>query len=98
MEAVLLRQPVEGISRNDDVWPGHALQDHGLDDFAGHSDAEIETIASLLCEKHETLRGTALSGEEEDSKLHDDDHQMIDDPQLLPAITKKYQTLIESSI
>jgi hypothetical protein len=62
-----------------------------LDHFAGYSDAEIETIAAVLCEKHETRRDTALGSEEEeeerDFKLNDDDHQMIDDPQLLLAIT-----------
>jgi hypothetical protein len=58
-----------------------------LDDFAGYSDAGIETIAALLCEKHEIPRDIALGGKEEDFQLDDDDHQRIDDPQLLPAIT-----------
>jgi hypothetical protein len=56
-----------------------------LADFAGCLDAE--TIAVLLYEKHETPKDTSVGGEEEDFKLEDDDHQMIDDPQLLLAIT-----------
>jgi hypothetical protein len=50
-----------------------------LDDVGANSDAEIETIAALLCEKHETPRNTGLDGEEkekekgEDFKL-DNDH------------------------
>jgi hypothetical protein len=58
-----------------------------LDGFAGCSDAEIDTIAALLCKARETPRDTVLGGEEEDFKLYDDNHQMINDPQLLPAIT-----------
>jgi hypothetical protein len=46
-----------------------------LDDFAGYSDAEMETIAALLCEKHETPKDTARGGggdeEEQDFKLDD---------------------------
>jgi hypothetical protein len=89
MEAVLLRRFVEEISRNNDVWSGRALEGHDLDDFAGYSNAEIEIIAALFCEKHKTPRDTALGGEEEDEdlKLDDDDHQMIDDPELPPAMT-----------
>jgi hypothetical protein len=84
MEAVLLRQLVEEISRNNDAWSGRALHDHNLDDFAGYSDAEFETIAVLLCENRETPRDTDLGGEEEeeDFKLDHDHHQRIDDPQL----------------
>jgi hypothetical protein len=57
MEAVLLRRPVEGISRNDDAWSGSALKDHHLDDFAGYPDAAVEIMPALLCEKHETPKG-----------------------------------------
>jgi hypothetical protein len=67
-----------------------ALQGDDLDDFAGYSDAAIETIAALLCEKHETPRDTTLGSEEEEEEENfklDDDHQTIDDPQLLPAMT-----------
>jgi hypothetical protein len=86
---LFLGRPVERISRNDNAWSGRALQDHDLDGFAGYSDAEIETITALLCAKHDAPRDTALGGEEEegDFKLDDGNHQMIDDPQLLPAIT-----------
>jgi hypothetical protein len=68
---------------------GQDVQDHVLDGFAGYSDAEIETIAALLCAKHDAPRDTDLGSEEEeeDFKLDNGDHQMIDDPQLLPAIT-----------
>jgi hypothetical protein len=88
MEAVLQRL-VEEISRNNNAWSGHTLQDHDLDDFAGYPDTEIEVIAALFCEKHETQRDIALGGEEgeEDFRLDDEDHQIINDPQLLPAIT-----------
>jgi hypothetical protein len=48
-----------------------------LNDFAGYSDAEIETVAALLCEKHETPRDTALGREEEeDFELNNANHQM----------------------
>jgi hypothetical protein len=39
-----------------------------LDDFAGYSDARIKIIAAPLCEKHNTPRDTALSGEEEEQE------------------------------
>jgi hypothetical protein len=55
--------------------------------FTVSSNADIETIAALLCERHNMQRDTALGGEEEDFKLHDDGHQMIDDSQLLYLIT-----------
>jgi hypothetical protein len=52
-----------------------------LDDFAGYSDAEIETIGALLCEKRQTPRDTALGGEEgakeEKFKLDDDNSQLL---------------------
>jgi hypothetical protein len=68
MEAVLLRRLVEGIATNDDAWSGRALQDHNLDDFAGYSNAEIKTIAALLCEEHETPRDIALGGKVEEDE------------------------------